>query len=270
MSKAFKSTNGVRQGGILSPLYFNVFVDDLSCILSNVKAGCHINNTCINHLLYADDSVIMAPSPYALQMLINECEKYAKDNEMIYNAKKTVCMAILPKCLQHLNIPTMYLNNKGLDWVNEHKYLGIFINSNFSDVRDIKRQMRATYCRGNVIISKFRKCNDDVKIQLFKSFCSNMYCSHLWSVYSKNVYRRLHVAYNNIFRSLMHIDRRQSISKAFIDNNVDSFSVLIRKQIVGFRKRILLSDNVLIQTCISSHFHLYNSKINTNWQTIAF
>ncbi len=78
------------------------------------------------------------------------------------------------------------------------------------------------------------------------------------------------MAYNNIFRSLMHIDRRQSVSKAFIDNNVDSFSVLIRKQIVGFRKRILVSDNLLIQACISSLFHLYNSKMNTNWWTIAF
>ena len=46
----------------------------------------------------------------------------------------------------------------------------------------------------------------------------------------------------------MNIGRRESISNAFIDNNVDSFGVLVRKNIVGFSKRLQATDNVLVRS----------------------
>ena len=46
------------------------------------------------------------------------------------------------------------------------------------------------------------------------------------------ILKRLQVAYNNIFRTLMNIGRRESISNAFIDNNVDRFGVLVRKNML--------------------------------------
>ena len=61
LSSPFTSSNGLRQGGVLSPLYFNVFVEDLSQILLQSKVGCHINGELVNHLFYADDTVLVAP-----------------------------------------------------------------------------------------------------------------------------------------------------------------------------------------------------------------
>ena len=52
ISESFSVTNGVRQGGILSPIFFNVYMDDLSVTLKNSKLGCCINGTIINHLMY--------------------------------------------------------------------------------------------------------------------------------------------------------------------------------------------------------------------------
>ena len=40
MSDSFSVSNGVRQGGILSPYLFCVYMDDLSKKLNNVNAGC--------------------------------------------------------------------------------------------------------------------------------------------------------------------------------------------------------------------------------------
>ena len=66
MSDNFCISNGVRQGGILSPKLFSVYVDDLSDKLINQTGGCHIDNLCMNHVMYADDISLMAPNPASL------------------------------------------------------------------------------------------------------------------------------------------------------------------------------------------------------------
>jgi len=38
-SEPFHVSNGVRQGGVLSPYLFAVYLDDLSNELNNIKAG---------------------------------------------------------------------------------------------------------------------------------------------------------------------------------------------------------------------------------------
>ena len=102
------STGYVRQGGILSLIYFNVFVDDLSRELSHNNVGCSVNQSLINHLFYADHTVLLAPSPAALQILLDNCQRYAVANGILFNSNKTVCMVILPECLGKLNVPTMF------------------------------------------------------------------------------------------------------------------------------------------------------------------
>ena len=49
LSDGFTSTNGVAQGGILSPRFFNVYIDDLSIALSNSKYGCTFGGCSVNH-----------------------------------------------------------------------------------------------------------------------------------------------------------------------------------------------------------------------------
>ncbi len=60
-SDPFHVTNGVRQGGILSPFLLNVFMDELSNRLNVCKTCCLIGELLINHLMYTDDLVIFCP-----------------------------------------------------------------------------------------------------------------------------------------------------------------------------------------------------------------
>lgn len=62
MSSGFHVSNGVRQGGIMSPLLFNVYMDDLSRELQTLPVGCCMSNCLINHLFYADDACLLSPS----------------------------------------------------------------------------------------------------------------------------------------------------------------------------------------------------------------
>ena len=181
LSTYFKVTNGVRQGGIMSPILFNTFINDLSVNLLEEGVGCHLGTQCMNHLFYADDSVLLAPSPSALQKLIHICEQFALDNEMLYNPKKSTCMCFRSKEMKKLHVPTIFLDKKPLDFRNENVYLGIKIREDLRDDDDIERQRKCMYAKGNVLIRNFKKCTNKVKCDLFRAYCTALYCAHILS-----------------------------------------------------------------------------------------
>ena len=86
----FTVSNGVRQGGILSPRLFVVYVDDLSKQLSDAISGCFIGHQCINHVMYADDICLLAPSALGLQKLLEMCYDFSQDNNIIFNSLKSL------------------------------------------------------------------------------------------------------------------------------------------------------------------------------------
>ena len=202
----------------------------------------------MNHLIYADDTVLIAPSPSALQRLINYCAQFAASNDILYNLKKTKCMCFRPKGMKDLYFPKIYLNNNVVKIVSKEKYLGAFIVDDGSDDEDLVRQMRSIYAKGNVLIKNFKCCTDEIKSLLFKTYCTGFYCSSLWSSYKCNTHNKVKVAFNNIFRFLMGLGRQDSISAKMIDLNIDPFKVVMRKYIVGFNKRLDCCDNTIVST----------------------
>ena len=93
MGWCFTVTNGVRQGGVLSPQLFNVHMEDLSSSLMTARAGCYMNSICMTHLYYADDAVLLAPTVSSRQTLLDICQTYAGVFGITYNVKKSHCMA---------------------------------------------------------------------------------------------------------------------------------------------------------------------------------
>ena len=57
-SQYFNVGNGIKQGGVLSPILFNLYIDGLLIRLQKSSAGCHMNNIYMGALSYADDITI--------------------------------------------------------------------------------------------------------------------------------------------------------------------------------------------------------------------
>jgi hypothetical protein len=179
-------------------------------------------------------------------------------------------MTFIPTIYKDLHIPSFFLGNRMLKVKREHKYLGALLTDSGTDDTDINRQMRSVYIQGNIIIQKFAMCTDDVKVQLLRTYCYNMYGCQLWSKFSKQTFDKLRVAYNNIFRIFMSIDRRTSVSEAFIQRNVHHFNVLYRKLIYNFRSRLFNTDNVILRAIVCSPFFIYGSQLNSRWKDILY
>ena len=72
-----------------------------------------------------------------------------------------------------------FLNGAKLQYVDSYKYLGMFIHVRNDDL-DIVIQLKPVILRTNILMRTFSSCSVEVKLFLFKSYCSNFYCSYLW------------------------------------------------------------------------------------------
>ena len=72
-------------------------LDDLSDDLVKSHIGWHIDNVCVNYVMYADDICLMALSPAALQKLINICYDFSIQNNLSFNSTKSFCMVFKPR-----------------------------------------------------------------------------------------------------------------------------------------------------------------------------
>jgi hypothetical protein len=217
--------------------------------------------------MYADDLVLLAPSVHALETLLKVCDIFADNNDIMYNTGKTVCMLIQPKSVNISN-PRLVLSGNVLKCVTSHKYLGFELTTDRKDEQAISHQCRNLYSRGNMLIRNFKTCSDTVKCQLFQSFCTNFYCSPLWINFSHaSSLERFKVAYNRVFRILMNFKHRTSMSASFINRGMSPFSVIIRKSIGSFRRRILDSSNILIKTIAESMYFMFCT-LTVRWNNI--
>ena len=121
----FNLSLGVRQGCILSPLLFNIFLCDLAKTLSDLNTNLKLNDTCINSIFWADDLVMLADSEEKLKEMLKILEDYCRTNELTLNTKKTKCMTFNKG--GRLLSRDFFLNGTKLENVRSYKYLGFIL-----------------------------------------------------------------------------------------------------------------------------------------------
>ena len=72
-SDSFTVANGVKQGSVISPLLFCIYVDNLFSELSMLGLGCHVGSEYAGAFGYADDVALLSPTMYGLKNMILIC-----------------------------------------------------------------------------------------------------------------------------------------------------------------------------------------------------
>jgi len=249
-------SNGVRQGGVLSPYLSAVYLDDLSNELNNIKAGCYIGEVLLNHLTFADDICVFCPSVRWLRRILDVCQVYAESHGFIFN--KTVCMTFKAESAKSTATPVLKLGGQYVKSVDQYKYLRILLDTELSDDKDIRRQLRYQYCAANKLRASFSRCSNAVKNVFLRSFCTPMYASQLWCNFRKSCMQRLRVACNFGCRALYNLPWRASVSSHQVQCNIPSFEALLRKYKYLFLARCKKSNNVWLRALMQSDC-LYSS-----------
>ena len=170
-SSKFAVLCGVRQGGVLSPILFAIYVDELLHALHSSGLGCHLNGITFNSLMYADDLILMSASLSDLQSLINLCVERLAAVLLTVNYKKCYSVRIGKRFTSYCEPLT--IGHVQITFVDEIRYLGVFIKSSHTLKFNLEHGKKKFYGCLNEI---FRKVGNKelVVISLCNSFCIPM------------------------------------------------------------------------------------------------
>ena len=87
----------------------------------------------------------------------------------------------------------MVLGDFKIRFVNEIKYLGVFLNSKLCDDEDINRQVGYLYETANRLKTCFYKFSTKIKNVLFRTYCSSMYTYELWNNFLSSSLKRIYI-----------------------------------------------------------------------------
>ena len=86
--------------------------------LNYCHVRCYYSGGCINHLMYADDLVIMSPSVADLYMLIHICESFGLSHVLFNNkCRSELGISKMPTCLGKPNHLLLHMISSNFRWI---------------------------------------------------------------------------------------------------------------------------------------------------------
>ena len=129
ISPPIKVNTGIHQGGLSSPMLFNLFYQNLISELNSLNIGIIINNQRYNALCYADDILLISTTVTGLQKLIDKAVSHITKKGLKFNPLKTECFIAGKN--PFVSIPKWFIGNSVLSVKDKIKYLGTVLgNSN--------------------------------------------------------------------------------------------------------------------------------------------
>ena len=227
--------SGVRQGGVLSPHLFALYIDDLIKELRKLKNGCYVVDIFLACIVYADDICLLAPCRSALQLLLNTCETYGLQWCLSYNPSKSKVM-FFGKGTQSSTF-TMY--GKNLEFVDRYKYLGVTVLAGPCFSTSHLKPLINFRSSANTVLNVNRKPSEQILMKMLYATC----IPHLTYAidviqYSVNQMHSMTVALNDCIRRIFTYNRWESVRYLRISFGYPSLTEIFEKRSTKFLQQL--------------------------------
>ena len=254
LSKTITVNQGVRQGCILSPLLFNIFISDLPHHLD--KPEYHTPNVSENKtlgcILWADDLVLLSTKEDSLRKMITKLADYSKDNGLTINVDKSKGM-IFNKTGRLIR-RNFKCNDLIISTVREYKYLGFIITPSGEVLTGLKElRSRAGYALMQLrrkLGKNFRKY-PEITIYLFETLVKPviMYMSDFWGCLKMPKNNPIDVIHMKFLKQLLGVQVQTSNIGVLLETGQVPLSLCAQKNCIKNWDRIALQKkcNILIE-----------------------
>ena len=220
LSPSFPINQGLRQGCVLSPTLFNLFLSDFEPLLAaedNIDRVTINENLLLSGILWADDILLLSQTKKGLQNQLNFLEQYSKSKELTISVTKTKCLCfnITGKLVRNC----FRINNEAIEDVSFFKYLGFVVSANGNVKRGLQnlsdRANRAFFLFKSSLGSAYRQ---DVllSLALFDKIIKPilLYCSDFWGCHKHNLSEKspIELAHCKICKDILGVNNYTSSS----------------------------------------------------------
>ena len=268
----FSSESGVKQGEILSPLLFALYINDLEnqLKLKGVDTLSGIKSTVdelknlddIEYLIdlltlyYADDTIIFSDSALGLQFALDELHSYCITWKLVVNEGKTKIMCITR---QRQTQEKFYYNDKELEVVKEFVYLGITFTQNgltgaSINARELKGE-KAMF--GTLTKCKQNNLPVDISLELFEKMVSPcmLYGSEIWGFNNCLVLEKVQLKY---IKYSLNLKKNTKTAMVYGETGIFPVEYQINIRMISFWISLLTGkqekiSSILYKMCLSLH-----------------
>ena len=250
-SESFEVTNGTKQGGVLSPDLFAIYLDELLVRLKASGVGCRIAEMFLACILFADDMTLAAPSRSALQKLINVAVAYCEEYCLNFNAKKTKIIVFGPKYKEVGAFARVKIGDTDIDYVDSWRYLGFYLKIGIECCFCPENELKSFFRASNGILTTLSKPNEAVLMHILYSNCVSIltYGSEV-KEFTKRDFMTCNTSVNNAIRKIFSYKHYESIRTLREQFGYLSLTELFAKSKKRFHNSLSNSTNsVLCKLC---------------------
>lgn len=243
-SEYFTVETGVKQGCILSPVLFSLYLNDLPQIL---PGGVHIADTNIKILLYADDIVILSDNPTGLQDMIDTLQEYCKTWSLKVNLSKSKILIFRngPRIATDLS---WQFENNSIEIVNSYTYLGVGITYNLSFKKYLQNRLSSSKMAVNSTWSKYiahPKISKENKLKIFDACAKSImfYAAQVWGYQSYDDVEKL---FRFFIKKMLYLPNNTPNYMLYLETGFNSlFSSTLKLHFVYIKNVLNLSPQRL-------------------------
>ena len=259
----FPVQKGVKQGCVMSPTLFSIYVTDLATEINNLQAGVDINDLNIGILLYADDIVLISDTENGLQSMLEKLNSWCQKWRLTVNEKKTKVMHFRSKTKTRSNF-VFKCGENTIEYESSYKYLGFWFNEFLDMSRSIREITKSASCALGAVYTKYVHAGGmsyDVYTKLISSLVEPVlfYGAGIWGT---RYHKEIDVVLNKACRYFLGTNKNASNIATRGDMGWDS--CIVKQKLETVRLWCRLKHQA--ESRLSSKVHHWSLNIGNSWE----